>query len=482
MTTDLKRGVLPEEVALSLVPGVSIVEEGGATLLLTAFGRFHLPQLSDGLRQALRALGEGPGATEQQLAAILERAGEEESSALLFFFLHHFEQQGILARTILDDGKPLITSVPASRDHGLELPQLSREHTYVLSRFAYLHCEESHLVLESPCALAKLVIHDERVALLIHSLASPRKIDEDLARVAGLPVSAACTIGRLLLGCSVLIDDADQLAEVTDPVLAPWSFHDLLFHSRSRLGRHSQPKGKTYPFLGKTAPFPAVKPGGTDRPRVSLYRPDLEALMAKDSALTKVLEERRSIREHGERALSVEQLGEFLFRVARVRSRSESPLVHYETTSRPYPGGGACYELELYVTANACEGLASGLYAYEPELHELHQVSPRTAEVERLLFDAAFAAGSQLPQVLISIAARFQRVSWSYEGIAYSVILKNVGVLYQTMYLVATAMGLAPCALGRGDSDLFVRAAGTQYLAESSVGEFMLGTISSSTE
>jgi len=43
------------------------------------------------------------------------------------------------------------------------------------------------------------------------------------------------------------------------------------------------------------------------------------------------------------------------------------------------------------------------------------------------------------------------------------------------MYLVATAMDLAPCALGGGDSDLFTKVAGTDYLQESSVGEFMLG-------
>jgi SagB-type dehydrogenase family enzyme len=482
MTPEPQRSGSPEEIALSLVPGVAIVEEGSSTLLLTAFGRLHLPPLSAGLREVLRALGEGHGATEQQLAAILERAGEEENAALLFLYLHRFEEQRVLARTVLDDGKPLITPVPASSDYGFELAPLADGQTCVLSRFAYLHREADQLVLESPRSQAKFIVHDMRVASWIHSLASPRQIDEDLARAAGLPASAACTLARLLLAGSILLDEEGRLAEAADPVLAPWSFHDLLFHARSRLGRHSQPKGKTFPFLGRIAPSPAVKPAAPDRPRVSLLRPDLEALMAEDPAFTQVLEGRRSIREHGERTISVEQLGEFLFRTARVRSRSYGASGPYETTSRPYPGGGACYELELYVTANACAGLAAGLYAYEPELHELHLVSPRTAAVERLLTDAAISSGAPIPQVLISIAARFQRVSWSYEGIAYSVILKNVGALYQTMYLVATAMGLAPCALGRGDSDLFVRAAGTQYLAESSVGEFMLGTISQSTE
>lgn len=55
--------------------------------------------------------------------------------------------------------------------------------------------------------------------------------------------------------------------------------------------------------------------------------------------------------------------------------------------------------------------------------------------------------------------------------------LKNTGVLYQTMYLVGTAMNLAPCALGNGNAELFSKAVGTDYFEESSIGEFMLGTI-----
>ena len=84
--------------------------------------------------------------------------------------------------------------------------------------------------------------------------------------------------------------------------------------------------------------------------------------------------------------------------------------------------------------------------------------------------DAVRATDQEVrPQVLIIIAARFQRLSWKYESMAYNIILKNVGVLYQTMYL-------APCALGGGDSDLFARAAGLDYYAETSVGEFLLGS------
>jgi SagB-type dehydrogenase family enzyme len=73
-------------------------------------------------------------------------------------------------------------------------------------------------------------------------------------------------------------------------------------------------------------------------------------------------------------------------------------------------------------------------------------------------------------------------MSWKYATISYAATLKNVGVLYQTMYLVATGMGLAACGLGSGNSDLFAEAAGTNYYMETSVGEFMLGTIPESEE
>jgi SagB-type dehydrogenase family enzyme len=115
---------------------------------------------------------------------------------------------------------------------------------------------------------------------------------------------------------------------------------------------------------------------------------------------------------------------------------------------------------------------------YDPAGHRLVQIAGCTPEVESLLDDAASSAGidPRSIQVLIVLASRFQRIAWKYESIAYALTLKHVGVLYQTMYLAATAMGLAPCAVGCGDSDQFARAAGTEYHVESSVGEFLLGS------
>ena len=136
------------------------------------------------------------------------------------------------------------------------------------------------------------------------------------------------------------------------------------------------------------------------------------------------------------------------------------------------------YELEFYVLVNACRGLDAGLYHYDPLHHRLGRLAGRSEERALLLGNAALASGTDPKslQLLVILAARFPRIAWKYASLAYSLILKHVGVVYQTMYLTATAMNLAPCALGTGDSDLFARAAGLDVHAESSVGEFLLGS------
>src|SRR6185436_14777381 len=137
----------------------------------------------------------------------------------------------------------------------------------------------------------------------------------------------------------------------------------------------------------------------------------------------------------------------------------------------------AIHELEIYPAVLACEGLEKGLYHYDPKNHVLEKLADDPQATQRMLILGAMTGVlEQPPQILLVVAARFQRVQNKYDSVAYSVMLKNVGCLYQTMYLVAEAMGLAGCAIGGGDSDLLAKAAGLEYYAETSIGEFLLGS------
>ncbi|MYW03571.1 SagB family peptide dehydrogenase, partial [Streptomyces sp. SID3343] len=223
-------------------------------------------------------------------------------------------------------------------------------------------------------------------------------------------------------------------------------------------------------------PLPAVRepyPG----PTVDLPRPDLDRVRRDDPTLTEVLETRRSVRAHDDAApLTLAQLGEFLYRTSRNRAIYRED--RQEIGDRPYPSGGRCHELELYPLVNNVEGLAPGLYHYDPQRHRLETVAAPGPAVARLS-DVARATSLMTapPQVALVVSARFGRVMWKYQTMGYALVLKHVGVLYQTMYCVATAMGLGACGLGGGDSDMFALATGNRWEREGSVGEFLLGTI-----
>ena len=75
------------------------------------------------------------------------------------------------------------------------------------------------------------------------------------------------------------------------------------------------------------------------------------------------------------------------------------------------------------------------------------------------------------------MASRYARQAGLHRqtGLSYALILKDVGSIYQQLYLVATALGLAPCGLSFGSSELFEQASGLPNHLECSVGEFMIG-------
>jgi oxazoline/thiazoline dehydrogenase len=335
---------------------------------------------------------------------------------------------------------------------------------YVLSRFAYCHRVDDQWILESPLSDQSIVLSDIRAVSLLFLLTEPKRpID-----IPDLSTKTAMQLFQLFYDAGAL-----SVADEKDDALAQWEFHDLLFHTRSRTGRHSNPYGKTDRFVGKMKPPASVKRQMSGS-KISLNKPDIDQLCRDDVPFTKVLEERQSKRKHGKSAITKREVGEFLYRSARVRKTFA--VKGFEFTNRVYPSSGAAYELEMYLAINRCTGLASGFYHYSPLSHQLIRISSRTKSVSKLLKSAASTAHTDVPQILIIVSARFPRMMWRYESIAYAAILKDVGVLYQTFYLVATAMGLSACALGVGNSDLFAEVAGTNYYEETSVGEFMIGS------
>ncbi len=371
---------------------------------------------------------------------------------------------------------------PQIADYWPRMPELGPADVLVLSRFAYMRRRGNEMVLESPRAGALFKICDPKIATAIAMLSSPQQIKK-LRRQDGFP---GIELLALLADCQILfkIDaagDSGLRPAEGDDHLVLWDFHDLLFHTRSTEGRHANPLGGVYPYAGVMPPLPAVRPRWPGK-KIDL-RKHSPAHSQASSPVAKLLRERHSTRSFDDqRPITLAELSQFLDGTARVLSTWKSkvdfgdggPEVAYAV--RPYPSAGAAYELELYLAVNTCEGLARGFYHYDAGAHALAPIGARTQELEALLAGAEFAMGAPTaPQILITIAARFGRLSWKYSSIAYGLILKEVGVLMQTLYLMTTDMGLGGCAIGITNIDLFAKMTGIEFHVEGPVGQFAIG-------
>jgi SagB-type dehydrogenase family enzyme len=376
------------------------------------------------------------------------------------------------------DSEDLVVIEPQVPDYWPQAPKLGNADALVLSRFAYMRRRGDEMVLESPRAGALFRICDPQIATAIAVLSTPQQI-KHLRRQEGFP---GVELLALLLDCQILLKVGAasksqlRLAE-GDPELVLWDFHDLLFHARSTEGRHGNPLGGVYPYVGVIPPPPAMRPSWPGK--IIDLRKFLAAHSETLSPIAKALRQRRSTRSFDDqRPITLAELSRFLDGTARVLSTSDATLDLDDGghTVRLYPSAGAAYELELYLAVNLCEGLARGFYHYDSGAHGLTPISVAPSELEAMLAGAGNAMGAPAaPQILITIAARFGRVSWKYSSIAYALVLKDVGVLTQSLYLMASNMELGGCAIGIANIDLFAKMTGVEFHVEGPVGQFAIG-------
>ena len=417
---------------------------------------FSVP--AESIADAIEALG-GDGASVERLLAIAS-GGIESGAAVKWvtYYLERFRRARLLEWVARRDREAVVTFRSLASGFGLaEGDPPARAMT--LSRFAYARRDGADLVLESPETPCRAILTADGTELLKHVA------EKQAATPAADP----------LLGLFWRAGFLEPADEPEPDARATWEFHDRLFHVASRGGRDAVPLGGTYRFTDRFPPPPAIKPPMSAE-SIALPRPDLASIAGRSDRLAAIMDRRRSQRSYAAEPISLDELSEFLFRVARITdvfSGGEQELM-----SRPFPSGGSIYEIEFYLAVGACGGLLSGLYCYRGLEHALEAL-PNTVEgATRLLADAAQAMGQPEapPQVLVVLTCRLPRFAWKYQSMAYRVSLMNAGVAIQTMYLVATDMGLAGCANGSGNSLLFAEVTGLDPLNETSVGEFALGT------
>lgn len=478
---------LREDVLVESDPGLDRL------VVITRWGETRIDHADEIVRESLRRMSLGPISLDNVLrpesvdgaGAQGERAEERRREwARLGQVLEVLSGSVVHSLGAHDGEGPLLSAVPIVRNASFQLPDLDPHQPVRLSKFAAIRAVDDELLVESPLAQYQVELHRQLAARVVAALSGATTVSE-LAPALNIPRPVVHDVVAYLVATGIVLagqwreeERGPRFAEDEDPSLIRWSHHDLLFHSRSRMGRYGGPTGAVFPHAERLPSPPLVKsvPKG---PRIPLYRPALPDLIAGDPPLTQVIEGAHLCPEFSSRGLTAEQVGELLFRTARIRSISPASAgadVTYRISDRPYLSIYGLHELELYVSAHRCAGLPRGIYHYDPQDHALTLINDSESELDELLDYASVAARTtQRPPVLITITARVARSSWMYGGIAYSLTLTHVGALQQTVCLVAKAMGLAGCVPAIDPGDVTDTALRLDWPNEIGVGEFIVG-------
>jgi SagB-type dehydrogenase family enzyme len=216
-----------------------------------------------------------------------------------------------------------------------------------------------------------------------------------------------------------------------------------------------------------------VKETATDEGISLAYHSDFDL----DPDFTACLMQRQSIRSFSRHPLTKQQLEQFLQLSARANAIVETPDLGW-ISYRHYPSPGGRHALEIYPVVFNIEDIDAGLYHYNPVLHCLEPMQS-TPQLRELLWQNTLhkmgTAATGSPAVLFIVSAVFARTCWKYRGMPYQAVLMETGALYQTMYLVATQLGLAPCGIGAFPELATAEILQLDPLDEAQTGLFVLG-------
>ena len=125
---------------------------------------------------------------------------------------------------------------------------------------------------------------------------------------------------------------------------------------------------------------------------------------------------------------------------------------------RAAPSSGALFPSELYIAARRIDGLAPGLYHYDPSAHRLVLLGPVPAATGAPQADDADA--------LVFLSAVFRRTGYKYRNRAYRYALADAGHLLENLRLAAHNAGLHPQLLQQFDDGAAARALGVDGVEE----------------
>ena len=326
--------------------------------------------------------------------------------------------------------------------------------------------EDNRIVLYNYNRHTKVIVSKEVVKII--DIFDEWKSSEEISHLLNIDVKNLNKALEKLTRLKVIHKKPLSKLDYISSVGAPWEPMDLAVH------RHRN-YGGAYPMSERVVKSPSPIKHIKGLSSMTLPRPP-SGKHHQSAALLDVLEKRKSVRKYSNNYLDIVDLSYFLYNSARIKKIFKSP--EGRLTKRPYPSGGARYPLEIYVANNKINGIQKGIHYYDPLKHKLVLLNTNKdyqRKFNDFIMDAQSPEQNREPDAVLIITAIFARTMWKYNKIGLSLILSDLGCLYQTMYLVATEMNLAPCPLGGTNEELVRDWLNLNWFEESQIGTFMLG-------
>jgi len=168
-----------------------------------------------------------------------------------------------------------------------------------------------------------------------------------------------------------------------------------------------------------------------------LPAPSFEGGVSVERALAR----RRSVRSYEDRALDLGQISQLLW--------SAGGQTGARSWQRAAPSAGGLHPLDLYLVVGqgSVEGLAAGVWHYEPLDHALSLVAPGDRRPELM----GAAHGQQQvggAEVDVVVTIEFRRTTRKYGERGRRYAFMDCGFACENLFLQAQALGLALCPVG----------------------------------
>jgi len=170
-----------------------------------------------------------------------------------------------------------------------------------------------------------------------------------------------------------------------------------------------------------------------------------ETLTMLELPLSQAIQQRATPTRLERRILPMADLATLLYCAYGLNRDSEESGI--QRPLRTTPSAGALYPLEVFLHTRSVEGLAPGLYHYNPHRHELRQLceGDQTSRIASALTHKQLAVTTS---VIFIIGAMFERTIGKYSNRGYRFVLLEAGHLAQNLNLAANGLGLGCVNIG----------------------------------